>query len=267
MGLYFTDGTLPPSTDPVEDSSCSLDNTSFSRNEKLVYKIYYNWKMIWIPAGEVSFTVKETGDHYEYDAKGITYSSYDSFFKVRDYYSSKVDKNTMFPVSFLRKVEEGNYFRYDSILFDQEGRKAISYWGTNAQDAVRSEYELEECMQDMLSILYFVRNYDISEFNEGEYIPIKVFFDKRTFPLKVQYEGVDPNKKIKNLGKFRAMKFSPEVVSGYVFRDNTHMKLWVSDDRNKIPLLIESPISIGSIKAVLKTHHNLRYPLDSEVKK
>ncbi len=255
------------STDPPIEEKCSIENNSFKKNEKLVYKIYYNWKMIWIPAGEVTFTVSETAEYFEYVAKGITYPSYDSFFKVRDHYSSKVDKNSMYPVSFLRKVQEGNYYRYDSIIFDQNSKKAISYWGTKAEDAEKSEYALDECMQDMLSILYYVRNYNTSQFSEGEAIPIKVFFDKRTFPLKVQFEGKEENKKIKNLGKFKTLKFSPEVVSGYVFRDNTNMSLWVSDDKNKIPLLIESPISVGSIKAVLKSHENLRYPFDAAITK
>ena len=41
------------------------------------------------------------------------------------------------------------------------------------------------------------------------------------------------------------------------------MNVWVSDDANRIPLLIESPVSVGSIKAVLKEYKGLRHPLSS----
>lgn len=258
-----TASTLPG--DPVEERKCSIDNSSFIDGEVLVYKLYYNWKLIWIPAGEVTFEVRESEDHYEYFAKGITYPSYDNFFKVRDYYYSKVDKETLFPINFVRNIQEGKYTRYDSIVFDQEKQKAISHWGSKIYNARPFDFELSYCMQDMLSILYFVRNYDYSPFQVGDNIPISVFFDKEEYPLKVRYDGKESEKKIKGQGKFRTMKFTPEVVVGYVFDENTTMKLWVSDDENKIPLLIESPVSIGSIKAVLKEHKNLKFELSSQI--
>nr|MBP6540568.1 DUF3108 domain-containing protein [Saprospiraceae bacterium] len=38
------------------------------------------------------------------------------------------------------------------------------------------------------------------------------------------------------------------------------MHVWVSNDGNKLPLLIESPLSVGSAKAVLKSYSGLRHP-------
>ena len=251
--------------DPVEEDRCIAVNDTFIDGETLVYKIYYNWKLVWIPAGEVKFSVKEGKDTYEYIAYGKTYSSYDNFFKVRDYYYSKVDKETLYPVNFVRNIEEGKYTRYDSIVFNQDLKQATSYWGNNKDNARPFEFELEDCMQDMLSILYYVRNQPVDGYTKGDEIPINVFFDKETYPLRVEYAGRDENKKIKNLGKFNTLKFIPEVVAGYVFDKETKMKLWVSDDQNKIPLLIESPVSIGSIKAVLKRYDNLKYPLNSQI--
>jgi hypothetical protein len=38
------------------------------------------------------------------------------------------------------------------------------------------------------------------------------------------------------------------------------MEVYVTDDANKIPLLINSEILVGSIKAVLKDAQNLKQP-------
>lgn len=247
------------------EEKCSLENTTFIADEVLVYKLYYNWKFVWIPAGEVRFEVKESEDHYEFLSTGKTYSSYDNFFKVRDYYYSKVDKETLYPVNFVRDIEEGKYTRYDSILFDQENSTAVSYWGSKKENAAPFEFDFTGCRQDMLSILYYVRNYDYSTFEKGDKIPVNIFFDKEEYPLKVRYDGKKKKKKIKSLGKFNTMKFTPEVVAGYVFDEETTMSLWVSDDENKIPLLIESPVSIGTIKATLKKYKGLKYPLSSKI--
>ena len=251
--------------DKAGEDECNLDNEVFVADEVLVYKLYYNWKFVWIPAGEVKFEVKESDLYYDYYATGKTYESYDNFFKVRDYYYSRVDKKTLFPVNFVREIEEGKYTRYDSIVFNQNINKAVSHWGSKKENIKPYEFDLDGCMQDMLSILYYVRNYNSAQFKEGDNIPVKVFFDKEVFPLKVRYDGQEKKKKIKGLGKFNAMKFTPEVVAGYVFDEDTTMKLWVSDDNNKIPLLVESPVSVGSIKAVLKRYKNLKYPLTSQV--
>ena len=39
------------------------------------------------------------------------------------------------------------------------------------------------------------------------------------------------------------------------------MNIWVTNDGNKLPVLIESPLSVGSAKAVLKSYKGLRHHL------
>ena len=41
------------------------------------------------------------------------------------------------------------------------------------------------------------------------------------------------------------------------------MVIWVTDDENHIPVRIETPIIIGSIKVDLDAYENLRHPLSS----
>lgn len=243
---------------------CRIDNHTFQGGEKLRYRIYYNWKFVWIPAGEVEFSVEEDSTYYNVKVIGKTYSAYEDFFKVDDFYSSRVDKSTLLPDYFLRDVEEGNYNRYDSILFDQSNLQITSYWGKQREDAEKYEYQMEGCVQDMASILYFVRNLDFSSIENETIIPVKIFFDKEFYPLKMEINKRE-QKKIKGLGKFNTIKLIPEAVDGHVFDEDTKMDVWISDDNNKIPLLIESPLTIGTAKAVLIKYEGLRYPLDAKL--
>jgi len=251
--------------DIQEVELCHIDNNTFQGGEKLRYRIYYNWKFIWVPAGEVEFSVEENGTHYNVEVIGKTYPAYENFFKVDDYYSSRMDKSTLLPDYFLRDVEEGNYNRYDSILFDQKNLHITSYWGKQREDAEKNEFQSEGCVQDMASILYFVRNLDFDAFKNRSIIPVKIFFDKEFYPLKMEINKRE-KKKIKGLGKFKTIKLIPEAVDGHVFDEDTKMDVWISDDQNKIPLLIRSPLTIGSGKAVLIKHEGLRYPLDAKLK-
>jgi len=249
--------------DTTNDASCmGIENNAFQGGEKLVYKLYYNWKFVWIPAGEVTFDVVENEDNFEVFVKGKTYPSYNSFFEVDDRFYSKMDKETLLPQEFLRDIVEGSYLKYDSISFDQSTQNAKTFLGKTEETVETKDWNLGECMQDMVSILYHVRNFDFDTKKKGHKFPVKIFFDEEIFDLDVEYKGVKKKKKIKDLGKFDTYEFSPEVVAGEVFDEDTRMKIWVSKDGNKIPLQIESPVSIGSVKAVLKSYEGLKYPLE-----
>lgn len=251
---------------PMQQGLCEIENTSFISGEKLVYKAYYNWGFIWLPAGEASFTLTENKTDYEVKVIGKTYESYESFFKVNDYFYSKIDKKTLYPKNFVRIIEEGNYRKFDSISFDQENKKAFSINGKTRATAKRKEVNYDICMHDLLSVLYFMRNINVEQYSKGDYIPTKVFFDNESYPIKVRYDGKEAKKSIKELGKYNTIKVTPDMVVGEVFKEGDKMKIWISDDANKVPLLIESPLKVGSAKAVLKSHSGLRHKLTAKIK-
>ena len=246
------------------NDQCGLTNHTFQHGEKLVYKLYYQLGFIWVPAGEVVFSVKDVGSAYEMSATGKTYSSYENIFKVNDYFYSKVDKSTMLPRNFVRIIEEGKYRLYDSISFDQKRNVAITYHGKTKDSAKPQMHRLNNCMHDIVSNMYNIRNLETSTLKKGDQIGLDMFFDKEVYPVNIKYAGRE-TKDIKGLGDYKTIKMIPDLVSGNVFKEGDKMTMWVSDDRNKIPLMIESPVSVGSIKAVLKSYSGLKHELSSKI--
>jgi len=88
-----------------------------------------------------------------------------------------------------------------------------------------------------------------------------MFLDNETYNLYIRYMGKETIKT--KYGKFRAIKFKPLLVKGTIFEGGEKMLVWVSDDANHLPLRVESPISVGSIKVDMMNYKNLRYPLSS----
>lgn len=242
---------------------CDIENQAFSGGEKLTYKIYYNWGYLWLSAGEVQFQVIDQGDTYLLESVGKTYASYEWFFKVDDYFKSIVDKKTLQPVEFERIVREGNYRYYNRIEFDPSGKSAFSYVGKTKQDAVVYEVDLKDCTNDILTTIYALRNESTHGKTPGDLIPLDLFFDNASYPVNVEYAGVE-TKKIKNLGTYDVIKLKPGTVAGTVFKEGQKMAIWVSNDQNKLPLQIESPVSVGSVKAILQSYNGLRYPLQKK---
>jgi len=240
--------------------NCEYENSVFKAKERITYQVFYNVSFVWIPAGEFRFEVFESEEEYFIECKGITYESYNSIFEVNDYFSSRIDKKTGRPIEFIRNINEGGYTKFDSIHFDHENLKATGKLGKTRELANPYDLTISECAHDMLSIIYAFRNIKFNEMERGEEIPFVLLFDKEEFPLKMKYQGIK-RKKIRKLGKRFCHLITPQVVAGSVFDEDSEMKIWVTNDEHQFALMAESPISVGSVKAVIKKVEGIEYDL------
>ena len=264
--LFTTSATLQTPADTLDPEPCATTNNTFQNGEKITYKIYYNLNFVWIPAGEVVFKVFDEGNQYHYQAIGTTYSSYEWFYTVRDEYNSWVDKNTLLPNYSERSVSEGDYHIFEKISFNQSARK-MTVWRSKkkGEEETKTEHTVTDCVHDVLSSLYQLRNQDVSNRESGSVVPFRIFMDKEEYPLKMKYVGKEGKKKVYGMGKYKTMKFQPDVIAGNVFSEEAKMSVWVSDDQNRIPLLIETPVSVGSVKMVIKEYWGLKYDFTAKV--
>jgi Protein of unknown function (DUF3108) len=237
---------------------CSMRNTSFVANESLVFKVFYTLAGVYVGAGEVNFTTTleklNNKPVYHIVGDGKTYNFYDNFFKVRDKYESYIDTTTLQPYKFIRNVYEGGYKKYENVTFNRSTSTAVTNDGV---------FKVPECVQDVLSAIYYSRNIDFNRYKTGDKIPFDLFLDKEVFNMYIRYMGKETVKT--KYGKFKAVKFKPLLIKGTIFEGGEKMTVWVSDDRNHIPLRVESPISVGTIKVDMISYRNLRYPLTSLV--
>ena len=247
-------------------NSCFMENTTFQAGEELTYKLYYNWNFVWLSAGEVTFKIEETpNEEYHIGVVGKTYSSYEWFFKVNDRYDTWIYKKNLLPTVAVRDVQEGKISFYQKIVFNQSEKTATTYYGDNKDRVEKTVSLLNDCAHDLVSVIYYARNINYTDFKEGTEFPVRIFMDKAVYPLRVKYKGKVANKYVHKKGRFRTIHFSPQVLSGNVFKEGTQPEVYVSDDRNRIPILIESAVSVGSVKAVLKSYKGLRYDFTSKI--
>ena len=62
-------------------------------------------------------------------------------------------------------------------------------------------------------------------------------------------------------GKVNCMVFKPKMQEGRVFEDGEQMKIWITDDFNRLLMKVETKIWAGTIKAVLTEYKLLKTPL------
>lgn len=249
-------------------SDCEVFSKSFGSGEKLHYQMYYNLGFIWINAGNCDFGVRTVKWNnkivYQLTSFGKSNSSFESLFMVRDSFFSYVDSLAIIPYRSLKYTHEGRWNGIDDISFSKEK----SGWRIMTCLKRRGEWRnpVEEfsasCGFDILTSIYRLRCLNDSEiFIKGRSIKIPLHLDDGEYNVSLTYLGRQ-NIKLHGTGTYRSHAFQLTLIEGNVFGGGGILNFWVSDDRNKIPLLVESPLRVGKVKAVFKYAEKTLFPLN-----
>lgn len=256
-----------PQAGKDQSNLCSPDDKCFQIGEKITYVLYYHWGLIWLSAGEVTFEVMEKDGQLYILSVGETYPSYEWFYEVENIYESYLDPETLLPNRTIRSINEGNYYLYEEVDYDRLNGTAISRRTRKKGEELKTFVnEIKPCVQDLLSIMYSARSSGFNSGNEvGTEIPVQLFLDKEQYNLSLTYRGRNSEMKVRKLGTFDLLQFTPDLIKGQLFDEGDEMNIYVSNDNNKLPMIIESPLSVGKVKAILKDYKNLKYPLHSKL--
>ncbi len=245
-------------------AQCEIANQTFVKNEYLKYQVYYNWGVIWVKAGQVVFNVKDTTINkvslWKFTSIGKSQSSYDWFFKVRDNFESIVYKETLKPIYHHSKTLEGNDISDNEYIFSKKKQKIFcsSYNSNKSTKITKDTFAYDNCIFDVLSATYFTRSLDFSNTKLNDSIPIKTIIDGEKIKIYVKYLGEEEITHI-NEKKYKTIKFSTSVAEGSVFKANQKIYVWVSNDKNRIPILIKADILVGSVKVYLLETKNMKF--------
>ncbi|MEK0750762.1 DUF3108 domain-containing protein, partial [Mycobacterium ulcerans] len=97
---------------------------------------------------------------------------------------------------------------------------------------------MPDCVQDVLSAIYYARNIDYDRYKPGDKIPFSLFLDDEVYDIYIRYLGKEQVNT--RYGTFNAIKFKPLLIKGTIFEGGEQMTVWVSDDHNKVPLRVDS---------------------------
>jgi len=246
-----------PTAIATQSSLPDLNQSAFKAGEKLTYKVHYGF----VDAGEATLELKESPytfqDRPAFYAvgKGKSLGAFDMFFKVRDTYETYIDQKGVFPWYFKRRVDEGGYKINQDYTFDHES-------GTVSTEKEET-HEIPLGAQDMISAFYYARTFDYSEAKDGDIFEIPTFLDDKLYTLKIKYKG-EETIKIRD-GKYNCLKFVPVVQKGRIWKDEEDLSVWVSNDENKVPVLVKTKVLVGSIKMELTDFSGLSHDI-SKVK-
>ena len=128
-----------------------------------------------------------------------------------------------------------------------------------------NKVSIKENVQDLISTFYYLRNhFDVKKLKINDFIRIIMFIDSENYNFRMRFLGYEDVKT--KFGVINCLKFNPIVESERIFNNNESLTLWVSNDKNKIPIKIKAGLRIGSIVADLDEFKGLKHPFKIKIK-
>ncbi|MCK4460157.1 MAG: DUF3108 domain-containing protein [candidate division Zixibacteria bacterium] len=226
-----------PGSDTVEFDRY-VENVAFGVGESFSFDINYGF----INAGTASMEVARLIEYGGREGAALgtmanSNSFFSTFYTVDDRVESIIDAIGLFSWRFEKNLREGNYRSTRTYAFDQREHRTV-YKG----DTI----EVAPWVQDAVSVLYFVRT---QELKVGTSVYVDNFTDGKNYELEVKV--LKKENITVEAGNFDCIVVEPLTQSVGVFKHEGRLKVWLTDDRLKMPVLMKSKILVGSISAEL----------------
>lgn len=253
--------------------SVAEESLAFGSGEKLKFTMHYEWGAIDSDVGWASVTldtVRFNGRKaFHCCVSGRTTRLFDLFFKVREEFHSWFETDGLRPLRFTRDTREGRYEARNQYSYMWDGADsayiaADVYTSSVGQKSVR--LPLNACTYDLPALFYLARNMDFSKVSPDVKYPMTFAIDDEVYNVYFIWRGREV-KKVKGFGTVRTIRFSAKLLSGNVFTGDEDLSVWISDDENRIPVLFEAPILVGTASGRLEECSGLKHPFTSFVKK
>ncbi len=237
-----------------------IPNESFSTGEVLTYRVH--WGLV--NAGEAVMQISDThftvNDRpcYKIDVFGSTTGLVDVAIRVRDNWGAYVDTSSIVPHKAYRYIQEGKYRKNEMVNFDHENDKAtVLHLDKETRKLKKKEaFTVPNNVLDIVGGYYFLRTIDYDNYEEGDIIKVASFFDKEVYNLEIRFLGRETIKT--RVGEINALVMAPSLPDNDFFSKGDPVKVWISDDKNKVPLKVKAEIAVGAIEIDIKEMKNLR---------
>ncbi|MGE5394812.1 MAG: DUF3108 domain-containing protein [Candidatus Saccharibacteria bacterium] len=242
---------------------------AFKSGETALYGAYYNWHFIWLQSGEVYFKA----DTLQYDhqkawhlkAVGKTFKAYDLVYSVRDTFEVFCQYDSFLPLYSRRAINHAGHHSVHRYLFNYSTKKIALKVDYDRQPSWLASIPVMENTYDLLATAYHFRSFDFNKLAVGQKVPYRMLLDRKVEDLYFRYLGKE-NVKTRTGKVYRCQKVSVFLLQGDFFPQGEYMKIWFTDDRNCLPVQVETEIQVGSVKALLIEPKSLKYPLTSLIK-
>jgi len=216
--------------------------------ETLDYEISWGF----ITAGNARMLVKETKNENELEIISLAWDNgaFETFFPVKDTVKSIVSADSLFPKVFNQKISEGSYRRNAKTIYNFASKRAsitdTAYKNSELKHRADTVIALNGNERCILSAFYLARTLNLKPGDTA-------YFDAIGGVKKYKLKVICHKKETINtaFGKKKCLVIEPVIQGDGLFKAKGKLTIWLTDDEERLPVLMKSEVAIGSIKASL----------------
>ena len=244
------------------DAVRSVPQSSFGRGEVIKYTVHYGL----INGGEATVetggSLERVNDRpcYKATVSGRTTGSFDFFLRIRDQWRAYIDTTSILPIRAQRDIAEKNYRKKETVDFDHLHDMA-DVQVHDKENPKRSTVKVANNSLELVSGFYYLRTVNFDRMRVGDVVRMPGYFDGDNFMLEVTYKGREVVET--KAGDVRAFKLVPKMPNNKLFRGENAIAVYLSDDRNKIPVLFQAEMFVGTVKVDMVSYKGLKWKLNT----
>lgn len=242
-----------------------IDNNAFEAGEKLTYDLYYKYGILNMKGGKATLSTESTTykgeDAYKMTLRASTGGVIGSLFSVDDTLTSYMSKKIV-PQLFIKGADEAGDYTRERQIYNYQGEntsiRAIRY--RNGEFKFDEIIVTDRCTYDMMSILAYARTLDYSNMQKGDNTQVQFITGKRLVDMHIRYMGTS-SVKVNNGNTYEAIELSLMILDKAFVDQEEAMRVWITNDENKLPLKINTNLKIGKMRSVLKDFSGNKHPI------
>ena len=167
-------------------------------DEDLNYIVLYKWGLINKDAASATLSLRSDGSDYRAQLAASTLPWADKVFRVRDTLQVRIQKSGCLPQVYRKITHEGGTYNRDVVRYSRVGNEVTGHATRVRQKNDGPVMRFDTTLYatgptfDMLSIFYYLRQFDYPAMSVGSQIHASLFSGKNVEQITVTYRGTQP---------------------------------------------------------------------------
>lgn len=251
---------------PLQQMSaqCSIDNKYFQAGEYLTYDLY------------IKFAATVKGGYASLSTQNVKYGGKDAYkmtlisesqgfarkmFELNDTLVCYTTKDLV-PLAYTKDAHEGGDYTKETLGYSYPNGKikTRSIRHKNGNFKFDETIENDACTYDLMSVLFYARTLDYAKMNDITTTKVRFITGKSNVHMRIIYNGKEVVK-ANDGNKYNCLKLTLYVADEAFDNGKEAMKVYITDDDNRMPVKLETKLKVGSTRVVLKSYKGNKHPV------
>lgn len=245
-------------------AQCKINNTYFQAGETLTYDLYI----------KLAATIK--GGYAKLTTQNATYGGKDAYkmtlisqsegfarkmFALNDTLVCYTTKDIV-PLAYLKDAHEGGDYTKERLAYSYDNGKIKTRSTRHKNGNFRFDETIEntDCTYDLMSVLFYARTLDYNNMKDITQTKVRFITGKSNVHMRIVYNGKE-TVKANDGNKYRCHKLSLYIADEAFDNGKEAMKVYITDDENRMPVRLETKLKVGSTQVVLKNYKGNKHPV------